>query len=276
MSNENTEIIHETQPEALPALTRQSEHMVQVETAKRWPRNIANSRAGALALATIDEETAESCFYALKRGSKVITGPSARLAEICAYSWQNLMVSGTICDQTDKFIMGRGVAWDMEKNVKIGIDVPRRITDRQGRIYNDDMIVMTGNAAISIAIRNAIFKVIPRAFVSQIENEARKVAVGDIKTLSSRLDRTFKWFGNFGIEEKQIFEKCDVQCREDMTLATLEFLTGLKTAIRSGDTDVDQSFPKSKAGKGFELKSEPSKKKEKNEPPKNEDTEAKG
>ncbi|MFN8826683.1 MAG: hypothetical protein ACK501_17070, partial [Planctomycetota bacterium] len=40
----------------------------------------------------------------------------------------------------------------------------RRITGKNGRRYSSDMIGVTGNAACSIALRNAVFRGIPRAF----------------------------------------------------------------------------------------------------------------
>jgi hypothetical protein len=237
-----------------------SEIQAQVDTAKRWPRNVSSSRAGALALATSDESTAESCFYALKRGrgasAKMITGPSARLAEIVAYSWGNLRFGGTIIAQNNKFITGRGFAHDLERNIAVNIDNQRRITDRNGRTYSEDMIVMTGNAAISIALRNAIFKIIPRAFVQPIENAARAVAVGDAQTLSERLQKCFAWFSNLQIDEEDIFNKLERQSREDITVKDLEFLTGLKTALRDGTTTPEEAFPKGNAGKGFALENE--------------------
>ena len=55
---------------------------VQIATAKKWPmhsdkRQIETVKTQILELATMDEETAESCFYVLPRAGKKIPGASA-------------------------------------------------------------------------------------------------------------------------------------------------------------------------------------------------------
>src|SRR5690348_6841125 len=70
---------------ALSAVDRASIDM-QIATAKQYPRSITAALREATELATLDEETAKTMLYALKRGGKVIPGPSVRLAEILAYS----------------------------------------------------------------------------------------------------------------------------------------------------------------------------------------------
>ena len=64
---------------ALAALNR-SEIDIQIQTAKRFPRSISQFKKTALAMATIDEETAGSMFYKVPRSGKTIEGPSVRLA----------------------------------------------------------------------------------------------------------------------------------------------------------------------------------------------------
>ena len=54
----------------------------QVATAKQYPRNITRSINNSIAMATMDNDTAQSCGYALPRGGKPITGPSVHLAKI--------------------------------------------------------------------------------------------------------------------------------------------------------------------------------------------------
>lgn len=45
---------------------------MQIATAKKYPRSISKFKAKALEMATLDEETAESCFYNLPREGKEI------------------------------------------------------------------------------------------------------------------------------------------------------------------------------------------------------------
>src|SRR5690606_7715376 len=149
---------------------------VQISTAKRFPRSIKAFKDMAMAMATLDEETAESCFYALPRGGKTVEGPSARLAEIVASAWGNMRIEGRPIAEDDRFVTSRGTAWDLQTNVAFAFESRRRITDKQNRRYNDDMIGVTANAATSIALRNAVFKAVPSAFWRPIYLRCREVA----------------------------------------------------------------------------------------------------
>src|SRR5450631_3785003 len=59
----------------------------QITTAHAYPRSIARAVKGIMTLATLDEQTAEECVYALPRGGKAIKGPSIRFAEIIGSQW---------------------------------------------------------------------------------------------------------------------------------------------------------------------------------------------
>ena len=63
-------------------LIQRAEIDMQIATAKRYPRDLAKVKRKMLDFATLDEETAESCFYSVPRDGKTIQGPSVRLAEI--------------------------------------------------------------------------------------------------------------------------------------------------------------------------------------------------
>jgi hypothetical protein len=216
---------------------------VQIATARRYPRSIKVFRDTALEMATLDEATAEACFYSLPRGGKAIEGPSARLAEICASAWGHMRIESRIVDQTDRFITARGTAWDVQNNVAVAVEVRRRITDREGRTFSDDMIVVTGNAVSSIALRNAVFKVIPSAYTRSIYQAARQIAIGDAKTLASKRADMLAYFGKMGVTEKQVLAIFEgAHGIEDITLENLATLKGLATAIKDGDTTIEEAF----------------------------------
>jgi len=217
---------------------------LQVSTAKKYPRTIKDFKERALELATLDQETAESCFYALPREGKTIEGPSARLAEIVAGAWGNLRAEARIIGEDDHFVHAEAVAWDIETNTAIKYQTRRRITRKSGQKYSDDMIAVTANAACSIALRNAIFKIVPMAYVREIYNEARRVAIGDEKTLSSRRDRVFKIFQAMGITPDRVLALINKPSLDDIGIDDLELLTGYRTAIKEGDISAEECFPK--------------------------------
>lgn len=137
---------------------------VQVSTARRFPRSITQFVHSATEMATLTPEIAASCVYAIPRDGKTIEGPSARLAEIVASAWGNLRIQAGATSDDGRFVVARGEAWDVQTNVAIGFEVKRKITNRGGATFSDDMIVVTGNAAASIALRNAVFKTVPSSF----------------------------------------------------------------------------------------------------------------
>ena len=215
---------------------------VQIATAKRYPRSVAQFRRDAMSMATLDEETAQSCFYSLPRGGKPIEGESIRLAEICATAWGHINAQSAVHEIGQVYVIARAVAWDMQSNLRIGVEVRRRITGKNGQRFNDDMIAVTSNAATAIALRNAILKVIPRTYVSQIYREARKVAVGDQKTLASRRASMIEYFGKLGVVEARVLAAVEVKAVDDIDLDKLATLKGFATAIKDGEATIEACF----------------------------------
>lgn len=229
-------------PSATGAIIR-AELDQQVSTAKAYPRSIAKFKAEALAMATLDQDTAASCFYALPRGGKTIEGPSVRLAEIIGSAWGNLTYGSRVVEIGERLLTAQGVCRDLERNVSASVNVERRITDKNGKRYSDDMIVVTGNAACSIALRNAIFRVVPMAYGKDILAQARRVAIGDARTLAARRAGMIEYFSKMGVEAKRILWLLDKPSVDDIGLDDMQVLVGLATAIKDGDTTVDEAFP---------------------------------
>jgi hypothetical protein len=218
---------------------------VQIATAKSYPRSVDKALKEAMTLATLDEETAGSMFYVLPRSGKKIEGPSARLAEVMAYSWQNLRAEADVIDADDKYVTAMGTCFDMERNIAVRVRVKRRITDRSGHRYNDDMIAVTANAAISIALRNAVFKVIPQALTKRIYMAARKASIGQAGTIEQKRENALAWFIKAGMKEKQVFEVLGVRGRDDIGEDQLIELRGIRTALADGETTIEKLLAKS-------------------------------
>ena len=230
------------------ALLNKSEIDMQVATAHKYPRSIKRFRDESLQMVTLNQAVAESCIYALPRGGKTIEGPSARFAEVVASAWGNCRAGARVVSDSGDFITAQGVFHDLERNVAITYEVQRRITDSKGKRYNADMIGVTGNAASSIALRNAILKGVPKAFWDDMYQAARKTVMGDFKTLANRRADAMKAFVALGISEAQVFAKLEVTGIEDIGLEHLVVLRGLITAIKEGDTTPEQAFDAAPAG----------------------------
>lgn len=235
-----------TDPNTLSALNR-SEVEAQLDAAHRYPRNLTRFQKEAITLATAMPEVAKSCMYTLERkdknGKKIqIVGPSIRLAEICASSYQNLHAGARPVDVGDTTVTSQGICWDVEKNVRVVTETKRRITGSNGRRYGEDMIIMTQNAASSIALRNAIFRVIPRSLIDVIFERVKLVATGGAKPMEQKRQEIVAAYGRLGIVVDRMLAKVERENVADLTLEDIEALIGYGTRINQGE-DRNELFP---------------------------------
>lgn len=230
---------------ALEVLNR-SEIDIQIATAKQYPRDLKKVLGNVRAFATIDEETAEDCFYALKRGkgndANLIEGVSVRLAEIFASCWGNLRVQTRITGNDGKTITAQGICHDLESNLAVCVEVKRRITDKYGRTFSEDMQVVTGNAASAIAFRNAVLKVIPKAVTKKVVNEIKLVALGQAGDVETKRQATIKWFNQRGVTTEQLLNYIEADCVEAIDTEKLLTLRATANAIKEGTTTVAETF----------------------------------
>lgn len=226
------------------AVLNKSEIDQQISTAKKYPRSIEKFRTEAFQLATLDEQTAAECIYALPRGGKTIEGPSARFAEIIAYAWGNERFGARMVSEDQDFVTSQGVFYDLERNLAISYEVRRRITDSRNKRYSADMITMTANAASSIAMRNAVLKGIPKAIWRPVYDAARKVVAGDVKTLANKRANAIAAFAIFGVTPAMIFATLGVKGEQDIGIDHLVALSGFLTSIKEGDTKPEEIFAK--------------------------------
>ena len=222
----------------------------QIATAHAFPRSLTKFMREATELVTYNEDMAQACIYALPRDGKTIAGPSARFAEIIQNTFGNNRGGARVVAEDDQFVTAQGVYHDLEKNVQVTMEVKRRITDKYGKKYKPDMVGVTGNAAASIAHRNAVLKGIPKALWLPIYEAARLVGVGDVTTLVDRRAKAMTWFQSVGVTPEMILAKFQLEGVNDIGLEHLEVLTGLRTAIREGlspesafEPDVEMTTP---------------------------------
>lgn len=219
---------------------------MQVSTAKAYPRDIPACCQEALQMATIDSDTAGTMFYVIPRGGKKIEGPSIRLAEIMGYCWQNLRYDSKVASIDHKFVTAQGSAFDIERNLAARVEAKRRITDNKGRRYNDDMIQVTANAACSIALREAIFKVVPRTVVNSIWLQCKKASIGKTMSFSEQVGKCLAHFGRMGVTEDVIATYLKIDDVQTMNDDDLIELRGIANAIKDGDVTVETAFGLSK------------------------------
>lgn len=215
-----------------------------VSTAHAFPRSLKRVQSSILSMATLDEESAEECIYALPRGGKPIRGPSIRFAEILKQSYGNCRAAARVVhvDKTEGYVEAEGVFHDLETNSASTARVRRRITDKGGRVFKDDMIIVTGNAACSIAMRNAILAGVPKPLWRKAYDMVQATITGDITTLSENREKAFKALAAFGVKPDQVFTSLGIQGEEDITVDHIATLRGMYSALKNGEATVEEMF----------------------------------
>lgn len=240
-------ITHMPAPTLAMSLAR-AEIDQQIATAHAYPRSIDRAKKNILTLATLDEETAEECIYALPRGGKPIKGPSARFSEIIASQWGNCRVAARVThvDRTEKFVEAEGVFHDLETNTAWSAKVRRRISDKYGKLLSDDMIIVTGNAACSIAKRNAVLTGVPKGVWRQAYERAESVIAGTIETLAVTKEKTMKAFAAFGVTPDRVCAAIGIGGLDDISLEHIPTLRGMYSALKNGEATVEEMFADTK------------------------------
>lgn len=226
-----------------------------VSTAKKFPRSLVAVKANITDLVMLDAETAEECVYAVPRAGQSIRGPSVRFAEIVVSQYGNCTVASRVVEvnRIEKYIETEGVFMDLQTGTKRVERTRRRIADKSGRVFGDDMIIVTGNAARSISTRDAILKGVPKALWRAAYDAAEQVICGDVKTLSERRTGAIQRFATFGVTADQIFASLNIAGIDDIGLDQIGTLTAMFKAIKSGEQQVEDYFPaKAKAADGVE------------------------
>ena len=238
---------------AMVALVSKAEIDMQIATAKRFPRDIKKFITDSTSLASMDQDVAGECYYRLEREDKktheikIIEGPSSRLAEIVASSWGNCRAAARVIEENDRFVVAQGAFIDLERNVAITYETRRRITNKFGKRFSDDMIGVTANAACSIALRNAVFKGIPKAFWQKSYERAVETYRGDAKSLVQKRSVWQTYWKKLGVSDDAVLAKIQKASWEAVDLDDMVRFRGFATALKEGDTTLEECFPSPQA-----------------------------
>jgi hypothetical protein len=231
-------------PSAL-AILNQSEHAAMVQTANYGQnrRRIGDFDQKLKAYANHSQPIALSMFYSLPRGGKQIIGPSVRFAEVVAPCWKNCAVGARGISDSATTVTAQGIFIDYEANLRNSVEVPRRITDKNGVRYGDDMIVVTLNAAMSVARRNAVLKGgVPQALWTPAYEDAQLTAVGKAASHAQRVADAMEYLHKLGITEWQILNSVGVASIKDLETEHLLTLRVLCGEVKRGDKTIEQVF----------------------------------
>lgn len=220
---------------------------MMMEMARRYPRSIEEFTVALETMTCKDEETADECSYALPRDGKTIDGPSIRFAECALYCWGNMVAFAMPVSDDGKSITCRGVAWDMERNIRQGGDSKRRITTKEGDRYSDDMVIVTMNAGNSVAKRNAILQAIPSNFWRPIYEKTKVIALGKTETIATKRANLCDALVKIGAKLDLVWKTFGVKGPADLNLTQIATIRGYYKAIRDGQITVEDAFPDDQA-----------------------------
>jgi len=252
---EQTNVLEAVSADTLESMQR-AEIDLQIATAHAYPRSISRFLQQATAMATVDCETADSCLYRRPVGKVGSTmqyaeGESIRLAEIVAATYGNLRVQGVISEITPRYVKAIGMAHDLESNYAAKAEVAEPTVTKSGRPYSESMRIVVAKAAQSKAIRDAIFRVVPKSLCKPIIAAAQQVSAGAERPLVQRRKYVVEWITRLPIDNERVYAAMGINGPEELTGPMMDALTGVRTALKEGDTALDEAFPQiTPEGKG--------------------------
>lgn len=243
----------------------------QIATAKQFPRDALRFKRECEQMACVDQETAGTMFYALKRKNqdgtyKLIEGPSIRMAEIVAYCWQNIRTDKRIIAIDDKFVTAQATCMDLERNIATRGECKRRITNKNGYRYSDDMIQVTSQAAMAIALREAVFSVVPRAMFMDIFRKAKIASIGKAGEFQMTVQKMMEWFAKTNGTQEMICEFLGIESTADISQDDIIILRGVVTRMKEEGISAKEALKVESTGtvapSGVDHVAEAAKKKE--------------
>ena len=242
------EVVATTEANTLMTLERASIDM-QIATAHQYPRSVTKFKKDALALVTLDEETAASCLYRRPVGKdkygkeQYAEGMSIRMAEIVAATYGNLRVATRTIESTPRYVVVQGVAHDLESNFLSTAECKEATVKKNGQPYDERMRIVIEKAAASKAWRDAVFKVVPRASAAFLETAAKELLFGNASSITKWRTRINDWVKTLGIDTERVWKALGIGGADDLKQPEIETLIGIKTALQNGDVTLDEAFP---------------------------------
>jgi hypothetical protein len=144
---------------------------------------------------------------------------------------------------TEKTVTAQGVFTDYEFNTKNLKEIPRSITDSKGNKFNQDMILTTSKAVMSIAYREAVLKGgVPGALWDPSYQQAKLTAVGKAISHSARIDAAMEYLTKLGVSEWQICNSVGVTSPKELEIDHLVTLKALCEEIKKGVRTIEEVF----------------------------------
>jgi len=231
-----TEVLQQTKPA--------SDLWVQISVARSFPRSTESFLAAVERDTCTNLQIAMACSYMLRRGKTEIVGPSVRFAESMLRAWGNVRVSTGVVDDSGDHVVVKARFWDLESNMAFEEEVARRLTDKDGRRYADDVVISTKNAAQAIGFRNVVLAGIPEGLWRPIWEKANRFVEDQARIdteFEAKRKKVVSWFRRQGATQQELVEYLGTDpeqaSREDFLR-----LERLGAAIHQGTQTIEEAF----------------------------------
>ncbi|GAA4849517.1 hypothetical protein GCM10023403_10300 [Pseudonocardia benzenivorans] len=224
----------------------------RLAAAKEMPRDEARAYE-QMRKACANPALAEKAFYSVPKGSggDKATGPSVHLARELARIWQNIDYGVVELRRDDEFGQSemQAFALDLETNTRpsyLFIQPHRRdLTGGRSKNLTSVQDVYESNAnAGARRVREAIFNVLPAAFVAEAQAICRATAEqGDGKPIEQRRAAVIRAFkASFGITEQQLVARLG-RSSDRWDAQDVTDLEVLGRSLKAGEVQKDVEFP---------------------------------
>ena len=241
------------------ALVQAGEMVMRIENdslmqvAIQRPRDEQKVLDGALKELELVPEEAASAYYAIPFKTpdgqqQIVEGPSIKAAMALARRWGNCSAAARVLSEDATGINVEGVFIDFESSFRVLRPhlVSRFLKRRSGQIMEltPDRLQMATQAGASKALRNAILAGLPAYLVNTYFKKAKTIVAGgklDERATSAEVDKAIRAFIPYNVTAEQLEKNLELP-RTQWTREHIATLRGLYTALKDGQTTVEEAF----------------------------------
>ncbi len=221
--------------------------MIQVKTARKFPRNEELALTKAVQMSTSSRETAKRCLYFRPVGKKdgkmeFADGLSIRGATNIYTQWGNMAIGANPMGIIDGKLVVQGMSWDMQTNLRVMRPKSKNVTKKNGQRYSDNMIAVATDALSSLAIRTAFEANFPDAIRDRYLNAIKAAIAGSTtEEVVESWNELVKEFGKLGLTEENLKDFLK-GVKKDTKTEKVVFLFGILNGITEGLFSVGDAF----------------------------------
>lgn len=235
-------------PQGVQATTDASRAEAEVKAAiflaKTFPRKITESVA-RIQNACTRPRLAQEATYTYSRGGTDITGPSVRLAEVCAQNWGNVQFGWRELERRVGVSVVEAFCWDTETNTRATRTFEvEHIRVARGARYDltdpRDIYEMMANQAARRK-RAVILEIIPGDVVEEAVETCEATLHATADTTPEGVKKLMEAFAGVGVT-RQMLERKIQRNLESIRPAQVIMLRKIFTSLKDGMSDIDTWF----------------------------------